>query len=1364
MPANIEGSLGLYQSLLRPDRTQGLDLSFLTQDPGGPSIDLSAFQPPPPGAGIAEAADPAAEQLGFWEGLGRNLLWNLNPQSLIGEKPGEDLQQWQAENPISSIVTSVLGSAPAYAIGGGLGGAALRTVAPGVGRALGAGSRLATQAPLRAAAARTAVELAPFEAARLAGAAAFATEETALEDTAVSAGLDLLTAGLFGGGAQFIRSLRRPVVADVGSKVKETFPDFDPTVSAQEQIQRLRALKTNIKPEETELHSMLDDALVDRMNIVRMEGVTPNRYISDFVGGGDAKDFRRFFRTQASDVDGASIQRRRFMTRPQGGFKDENSWVQAWRETGLQEEAFGYIQFPRHISFGKEAGAVDFQKSVQNSLLPMPNGWWLREEAGSGLYVMAKKVAGGGDTPTPADKWVLFKTSEPNKMIGADIVTGSANKSATFITRMQERLDATLLQELVKQVPDSLAAIDQAFTSAIPKQRYAQTIHPLADRAREMLPHELQAATREAQKQLGDAWTWAKGLTAPAQAQFRKAPMAEYVRLRAQNIYGGADAKANMALYGDQWADPGKNLYKAVLGKRKVGGLKGAVDALEDSDMPIVTGIINSRLSLKEAEEVLAGAEAPVKQRILNFLKVADDSQAKMMAEVTGTQKLAGKAPVELLPGHYGVPHTWRGDWRMRVEDDLGRTLAYGGGRTPQEAIDEARALIGELGAGRLAWKSPKQADAAEDLLRADAVGRMQRRSGPLLDRLGKQPLTHLERKEILGFLGNRTPMTREELFDVMRAHYQRQYKYAADLLVRKGLTADVIEAGRLYGKEVFDQLNYRLAKMSGAKGTFDKATNELADRVFAPALGRNSADKIAGAINQAEFSLSLLFGNLAHPTLNALNFVQTALPKIALTLKTPPERLHEFMHFTPAFDKAGRPSGVMSVFEPWRIAKAGFRALRKPSAEERELFQRGAREGVIAPRYVEEFLGEKSRIATNFKEVLSGKAPIGRLLRALSEWPAAKTEEFSRAHALMMGYHLGKRVFGLDDTMSPKDRELLYQWAKQFTYRTMYQYSTADRAKVFNGPIGGMAGLFKNWMFHNIADWSTYSAEALKHGNVMPLLWALGGTGAVAGIGGLPMYELVNQAVKIASDKSIMDHLYERFDAPEGNVGNPADAIYYGLPGLLGISLQSSASGPFNNPIKDVNFLFNFAVLERARKVGQFFGDTYSQWEAGQNPFESDRTADLALYAFAPRTLYKAFAQVEDGALKSIRNGRPIVDVEGMKAAGIDTNWLTNTFSLTPTKIARAYELSEALHKEQRTLRELTAQYGEAYARAWERGDQEDMSFVLSRALSSGADVSRVMQSAVTRVQDQRRAMLETEFRTLPNAFARLEALGLAR
>ena len=1365
MAANVLDTNALLEEMLRPDRNPaGLDMSFLgagRQEQDG--VNLGGYNPAPAGTpGGAPSASGAPAPLGFWPGLGRNLLWNLNPQSLIGDKPDQDLQDWQAEHPWANLGSAMVGSAPYYVAGAGLGGAALRGGLFGA-RAAGLMSKaapFAVRAPIASAAVRTGLELVPFEGARLAASAAFAQDPEALTDTGIAAGLDLATAGLFGGGAQFIRQLKVPRVADPGHKLKQMFPDFDETLSAQEQLQRMYQLKSAIKPEEKEVHELLDAGITQRMGLVRFEGTNENRYVKGFVGEGDAKDFRRFFKTQQTDVEGASILRRRFMTRPVGGFKDEQSWIQAWKETGLPEEAFSYIQYPRQVSFGKEAGAKDFQDSVKKSLAPVANGWWLREEADTGLYVMAKKLTGSETAATPADKWVLFKTSEPNKLVGDEVVTGAANRSAIFYNKVQQKINAAAKAELLKSNPEALDAIDDAFVAAVPKQKWLQKIAPTTSRIKEMMPEELLSASKEMQTQLGDHWQWFKGLVAPAQAQFRYAPQAEYTRMRAQNLYAAADAKANMALYGDQWQDKGQNLYKSVFGQRKVGGLKGAVDGLKDEDMPLVTSIIGRRLKPDEANDLLSAAPGEQRQRIMAVLNLADELQAKMMNEVRGTQKIAGLAQVEPMEGHYGVPHLWQGSWRMRVEDEMGRTLAYGSGKTAQEAVDSARALTARYG-GSLAWDRPRKADAASDELAADLVGRIQRKRDATLKSVGSAPMTHLDRQGVLGFLGGEKPLSRDELFDIMKSHYGRQYKYVADTLVRHKLAADVIESGRQYGKEVFDQLGYRIAKMSGAKGWIDKGINEGVDKLLAPALGHNSADRIAGAVNQTEFALTQLFGNLGFPISNALTFVQTALPKIALVLRTPPERLMEFYHFAPAFDKNGQARGITGILEPIKISSRAFKSMAKPDDIEREIFARGAREGVVAPKYVEEFLGEKSRVGGTVREALQGKGGWGKLIRNLSEWPAAKTEEFSRAHALMIGSVLGRRLFGIDATMSAKDRELLYQFAKQFAFRSMYQYSTADRSKIFNGPIGGMAGLFKNWMFHNIADFGTYAGEAAR-GNLAPLAYALAGTGAVAGVGGLPLYGAADQISRWVSDKSLMQQIYSTFGSPDES--NFSDAIYYGLPALAGVSLQNTTAGPFSNPVKDLNFLFNFAVLDRASKIGKLFGDTYSQWEAGQNPFEDDRTLDLAAYAFAPRTLYKALAQVEDGALKSIRNGAPIVDVQGMKLAGIDTNWLKNTFGLTPPKIARAYQLSEELHSDQDRLKAMTTQYGEAYARAMERGDSQGMQAALAGAMGAGADLGKVMRSAQARIRAQQRDALEYDYRMLPGAAERLEQLGLWR
>jgi hypothetical protein len=183
---------------------------------------------------------------------------------------------------------------------------------------------------------------------------------------------------------------------------------------------------------------------------------------------------------------------------------------------------------------------------------------------------------------------------------------------------------------------------------------------------------------------------------------------------------------------------------------------------------------------------------------------------------------------------------------------------------------------------------------------------------------------------------------------------------------------------------------------------------------------------------------------------------------------------------------------------------------------------------------------------------------------------------------------------------------------------------------------------------------------------------------------------------------------------------------------------------------------MFNAAVLDRSAKIWKFLQAANSQWQAGANPFEYDRTWDLAAYAFAPRTIYKAFSQVEDGALKAIRNGQPII-------AGINIDEAAlNAIGLTPLKIARAYEASETLWSEREARQAQTLRYGEAFAQAMATQNEKDMAFLLERSVSQGIDLGSVMRSAARRLANQDRPILPFEFRRNPLVAERLENFGL--
>ena len=291
---------------------------------------------------------------------------------------------------------------------------------------------------------------------------------------------------------------------------------------------------------------------------------------------------------------------------------------------------------------------------------------------------------------------------------------------------------------------------------------------------------------------------------------------------------------------------------------------------------------------------------------------------------------------------------------------------------------------------------------------------------------------------------------------------------------------------------------------------------------------------------------------------------------------------------------------------------------------------------------------------------------------------PATKSEELSRAHAFTSAWRMFK-------TMGVTDPEMAYQLSKQFTHRSMYQYTTADRPKLFNGPLGSLFGLFKNWTAHYMSDMWLYGDAAVRRGQVAPLMWSLGGTGALAGAGGLPLYGMADAAYRMFGDedKGIMEDTYSSLG--ELGVGQTAiDTLFYGVPALMGTSLQANAGSPGANPLKDVAYLSNFTIVDRFKKIGAAASYLTSQIGAGQgNPLENEQIRDKFAYALGPKILYKAFGQIEDGMLKASSNGQPITG-----AIFPMHQRLLNAFSITPLEVQKAYQLNQRAFETQEQRR----------------------------------------------------------------------------
>lgn len=1268
---------------------------------------------------------------------------------LVGVSPSrvgldqEEIERWRAANPLMSIASQLVPSLVPYGLGVTLGRAALQSlpVASRIWANVAANSPRALSAPVSTAFARGALELTPFEIARL-GVAGAVGDEGALRDTAVSAGLDLaVSGGLFAAGGLF-RALRGDT--STGARVRAFVPDYDLRQPAQQRLQRLYDFRAAGQVSE-DVAPFLSTEVEVLEQTIRGQGASGTReYVGELWNGADRREVARLFRDN-NDVARATrepldLVRRRFTQTVGNGFPEIGGWQREAASWGLPDGWLASVQYPRVLEARTPAGMTRVQNTISRNLRQVHDGWFIEPEQNSGLFLMARQRG---------DRWLLFKTNDPDRFIGRDVFGRSMDRSWKFQRATEGQIDRAALESLEKSHPDALLAGARRFSNTFSPEMM-NTAMERGWSARALwgaLPERLGNVAKQDEAYASDVWQMLKGYLAPAQGQFRKQPLAERTRIRGQQIFDMARARAATLSFGDETLEAGQSIYKRIFRPGAPKGVEGLVRSLDDADLPIVQKLLMEDAGLENVLRRLQDADPQQRERLSQFFRALDEIDTRKISEIKATERVYGIDRFEARPGHFGFSHLWAGDFRQRVVNEAGKLIAMGSGRTNAEAAASARRLAGELG-GRTEGGVFRRADWEQDLQNANTIVRERSVGQPRVKGMAaNEPGIYEPRKGVLGWVGSESTLTKRELADALHSNLRQHYDYLARTIMENELHQEVLDAGRRYGTEVMQQLAYRLRRIAGDKGWFDREQNRFVSKRLGNWLGSNAADKLTNGYKQLESDLSLGMGNMGYVAANALQFIQTVIPKIALIRGANPGRMAEFMGFIPDMD-GPVAKGFLGIMDPLKIAAAGWRAMARPTAEQAAIFSRASREGVITRGAFEEFLGQKSSFGRDMLDAsTTGQNPAIAALQRISRGPAQKTEELSRAHALLTGEILGRSI-------GVRDPEQLYQFAKQFSQRTMYGYTAGDRTKIFNGPAGGLFGLFKNWTFHYINDMGLYASEAFRRGNFAPLLWSVGSQGLLAGAGGLPLVAAVDGLQRMFGNRPLMDQLYSALGNP--NESPYSDVAWFGLPAFLGVTLQSQLSAPFSDPVRDMTWLTNWAVLERARRVGGMMQYAMNDWRAGGNPFENERTWDLANYAFGPRISYKILSGVQDGALRAAQNGQPIISGVG------PLQELLNGIGFTPTRIARAYEASAQGFADQNARAAATSRLGEAYARALERQDWQATTFIVQRALETGADLGSVMRSAAVRMRTGMQERLPTEFLRVPGALERQQLLGL--
>lgn len=1263
-----------------------------------------------------------AQEMNWFEGATKSFINSMGP-GLIGIKPAPEVQKWQAQHPLSTLGADLLGMAVPY---GGWGKLATRVPKLGEAiRGLETSEKMLTN-PYRTAAAVEALRWTPFEAGRVGLSAAFGdpgswkdTLGEAMINVPLAAGAGILLKGLSG-------AVRDSSYARRMNQISEMFPEFNKDGPPQLQLRQLIQIRANRLAKIGDAGAATDtlmpvlDSLIGKNKIIiraevaqRMQGdKVLGNYLKPLENGDRQELNRLFYRTAGPGADTNS--------RLLGEFKDVDAVLKDFKVATDYPES--YMQFPRVRAFNSDSAGQRTLSTVRKNMTPAGDNIWLAKEQ-DGLYMMALRAK--GETRS-GDRWMIFKTDSP-----AVFSPGAARWNdavASMNAWLPARMSPKLLDEASKL---NIYGGQQKFMQLFPEQFVKQLPQGNVERLAESLARRFgyKGDLKAAGAPFAEIRDLAKSKLAPSLFQFSKSPLGRYVTAVARNTYDHANTLSSKLYWGDIKA-PGQSLFSYLTkAPTREGGLHEFFDKLTDTDVEMVRRAWLNQMTPEEA--MTHGAS----DNVVSFLKELNKVDDWMLNELKNTAQITGGQSVTPLKNHMMISRTWRGDYRLPLYNTKGDLVHMASGLRPKDALNEAKAAVkGAAEKGEtLVMKDPKPflADRMDDLKWARQLKFTDPASKVAANLSAGKPFTFNERTGVKGFAGEQS-WTKKELFDNIKKHLFTYNNYMAETSVYHGLSN---ELERLLHSDptTYRQVVERLRDMAGKAGPIGKLTNYVTDKILEPVfpLGKNSATKIVQVANTAQVNLQLGMGNLAFPVVNALTFMQTVMPQVAFVLKSAPEAVARYYTWMP-LEGTKTQTGV-GVLDMLKLMKESLSRMAKPSEELQSMFLRASEEGVVDPRFAEEYVGEGIRRLSP-KALASGEVGWIDYIKNISEFPIGVTEKFGRGHSFVVGTQTGE-LLGLQG-----DR--LYQFAKDFVRNTMYSYTVADRAKILSGPIGSMFGLFKNWQMHYVGQMAGYFDQGFNYNNWAPLLWQSIGTFGVAGLGGMPLYGAADVASKWMTDKSLMLNMYNAFGGGDDNNTLLDDGIFYGLPGFLKLSLQGSTAAPLSDATRDFSMFFSFAVADRAKALQNAVGDAIDTWNlTGRHPFDNPQVRDEFIRALGPKSLYRTMQVIEDESLRSLTTGYPITKNLDM--------WQRFMYAtgFTPVEVDRAYRASDELWRDQNERTKMVQALGEQYYRAQTQHDRVTQQYLLNRAVALGLSSSSVLKSASAHYAKYQRDVFERSF-----------------
>lgn len=1291
----------------------------------------------------------------YWGGFLKTMIHG-GTSGLIGRDADEAffdpeaVARFSAENPKSALLAEVIGSAPAYLLPY-IGEARGASLGLRVAKALPGLAKVATAAealtnPIAKAAAMEMVKVAPLEVARAVGAALDLKKEGTLPKVLGQIAFEEPLFGIFGGAAAALRGALPAAGRLVGEeqKLQNAFKFYNLNGSYQERLrQAVHAEDLLRQAPEGEINQELSDVITGVKSklqdaILEEQPSGRNAHVQSLAN--DDKRFASKGLNALFKADSESVKARSFGDG--GGYSSVTDASKDMASAGLVRDQLHYTQYPRSVEALDVTGGERIKNLLKSRAFTairkkgaVADTWIAKENEGA--FVVIQRIKNAERRTGAGAKYVMFKTDAPMMFHPQ---AANLEKAALRVFRPLMPPPYTAAERGIKTM-ERIRRIVKG-VGPEPEELLGVPNRPVKDYLMSKLSAEKKATAEALGRRVDHFSSELKRVLSPGLVEGSVSK--RYMRLASgmRAVFNDMNSEVQRLFHGTKAPSVARSAVGQLSEVPKFSkGIADAIDALSQKAMNEVTWATMNEVSLREAAKAGLSDEA---RGFLRMLKELDRSQVAETLRLHNYARDLGyldRVP-EFAPRewHYGISRTWRGDFRVPITDAEGNLVGRGSGYTAAQAVDDADALVRaaaklgepELKAGRTAERFTRDQDIAEAMKIGDSLPGVQsiRKARAAIASTPPERMLRT-RTGLQGAMGQFAPFSKQELKDILLANITETQRRNTLLGLHIAMGPEIYEKLAKEYPQLAKDLIQRINVRGGLNDpeAFAAKINKASDKVFGPYFGNNSAGQIVRILNRGMFNLTFGLLHMGFAAVNAVTPIITGLPEAALVLTGLPERMGKYYGTAAAWD-AARGLRSWHSLDPLKVLYQGGKTLFSKDPEFGKLMERALMEGVTDPKFVEEFTGQ-------LQTRLFGKGKSWTdFLLAVSEWPASKSEEFSRGLSLAMGYNMGKDVLGLSG-------EQLYQFSREFVERTQFLYTAADRSRIFTGPLGSLVGLFKNWSMHQLSMLAQYHGEAFLSGNMAPLLWSNLGAGLIAGAQGAPTLGALNQMSKVFSDKSLLLNVHDALgyddDTPQGYL---SDFFFYGFPGLFGLSLQSQAASAGSDPIHDLSQLTSVAAWDRMVWANEFVGKAldYSS-HTGQSPFQSQEVRDAFIRASMPRTLYRFLQVSGDGAIRSLKT-------QGKLMSGLSVpDRVLYSLGLQPNEVDKFFEVDNYAWASTQARHDAIDTLGAALSDAQLNGDVAGQTRVLRSALQQGV-LDSVIRSAKGRYSVRTQDQLERQWK----------------